>query len=425
MNVPFKDRVTMKFIYSFLFFLLIATGLTAQSADGVNCDDLAYERQGKHHNTSGFMESHQETHAAIADTGSDLNHLSTTRSESAFLGIYSNTISREKAKLLGFENPYGSYVTGILQNTAAERAGLQAFDYIYGVDEYRTAEGQSLTTILRRYAPGQSAKLHYVRKGRDRQVQVTFGRREAARRVQIDKCDEPFLGVQSTYTYHEGAGVNVDVIRNSTAQSLGMKDGDVIFSINGYLMIDWEDIATAMDNAKVGETITVKWKREGKEMQASKPVKSYCATKTEQYLAPKDEQPAYTPDWESNPKPQSSVKIGQIKVDIQDISRSEAAEVQRRHQLVLITASTLPVEQLKIQPNDRQDKFVLSFELPSRGSTLVSIYNDSGRNVYEYDKGNFSGRFSDELDLARNGLGTYYLLIKQGDRVNSKRLSLQ
>ncbi|MEM1220930.1 MAG: hypothetical protein AAGH79_18560, partial [Bacteroidota bacterium] len=48
--------------------------------------------------------------------------------ESAFLGVRSDDISREKAKKLGFSNYYGDYVTKVIKNTAAEKAGIQPND---------------------------------------------------------------------------------------------------------------------------------------------------------------------------------------------------------------------------------------------------------------------------------------------------------
>ena len=41
-------------------------------------------------------------------------------SKRAFLGVHSEEISKTKAQLLNFDNPYGAYITLVIQNTAAE-----------------------------------------------------------------------------------------------------------------------------------------------------------------------------------------------------------------------------------------------------------------------------------------------------------------
>ena len=60
--------------------------------------------------------------------------------------------------------------------------------------------------------------------------------------------------------------------------------------------------------------------------------------------------------------------------------------------------------------------------LPESGNTTVKIFNDSGRMVYDYELGNFTGQFDDEVDLLKNGNGAYYLEIKQGKRSISKKI---
>lgn len=337
--------------------------------------------------------------------------------EYAFLGIYSNIISKAKAKKLGFENPYGSYVSSVIGNTAAERADIQPFDYIYGIDEYRTGEGQSLTHILRRYRVGEEATVHFVRRNQDRQISVTFGSREEARREETDRCEEPFLGVQSSHSYVERTGVSVNIIRNSTAQTLGMQDNDLITRINGYLMIDWEDISTAINNMDVGSTIEVNWVRNGRDMQGSAAIMSYCQTKTNQIVP--DRIPRTTQ------RPDSRLDLKEVEIIVSDISRAETDEMKRRHNVDLHPANELGMQSIRITTRPEKGIFQLSFDLPNRGRTVVRIYNDQGRNIYEYDLGAFSGPFSDEVDLSQNGAGTYYLLVQQNGKSAGKKIILK
>jgi len=45
----------------------------------------------------------------------------------AFLGVNTNHVSEEKAKVLGFKNSDGVYVTEVIENSAAEKTGIQPF----------------------------------------------------------------------------------------------------------------------------------------------------------------------------------------------------------------------------------------------------------------------------------------------------------
>lgn len=371
--------------------------------------EVAYEREGKSHQASALIKSRETTQVEekVSQSG-----------EHAFFGIESRSISKAKAKKLGFDNPYGSYVDKVIGNTAAERAGIQPFDYIYGIDEYRTGEGQSLGYLLQRYAVGDRATIHYVRQNRERQAPVTFGSRDERRYEKVDRCDEPFFGVRSSHTYVERTGVLVEILSNSTAKSLGMQTGDLITRINGYPMIDWEDISAAINNMKSGNAIAIEWLRNGKEMEARGPIMSYCQYKTNQIV------PDRIP---SNVTPRSGTvpNVGNLEVVVSDINSLEASEMKRRYRVELKPANEIQLRSIRIATRPEKGVFQLSFELPNRGETVVRIYNNLGRNIYVYDLGPFSGQFSDEVDLSQNGVGTYYLLVKQNGKSAAKRLMVR
>lgn len=371
---------------------------------------VTYDREGDPMQVSGPIRSRTETDEIQEYRSS---------AESAFLGIYSNTISVAKAKKLGFENPYGSYVSGVIGNTAAERANIQPFDYIYGVDQYRTGEGQDLTDILQKYEVGDQATVHFVRRTQEREVGVTFGSRNDRRLTKVDKCDEPFLGVQSSHSYVERTGVSVAIVDNSTAQNMGMEDHDLITRINGYPIIDWSDIATAIDNMTVGATIEVNWVRSGREMKERAAIMSYCQTKTNQIV----------PDPGSSLLSRRSVDqtdLRNVTVQVADVNSQEAREMQRLYQVSLNTENQLGIRSIRIATQPTKGKFQLSFELPDQGKNVeVKIYNNLGRSIYDYENVSFTGSFSDEVDLSQNGIGTYYLHVRQNGKSASKRLILQ
>lgn len=376
---------------------------------------VAFERDGRSMKATAVIKSHEATYDDQEEQ-EDREDQGDQEAESAFLGVYSNSLSRTKAHKLGFDNPYGSYVTKVIPNTAADRARIQPFDYIYGVDEYRTGEGQSLTVILHKYEVGDRANLHLVRKNREIQVPVTFSSREDRREVETDRCEEPFLGVQSSHTYVEGTGVSVVIIENSTAKALGMQDNDLITHINGYPILDWDDIRTAINNMAVGTNVQVVWKRAGREMKASHTIANYCETITNQIIYKENSRRDLTVRAPALPD------LSNLEVVIGDINATEAGEMKRRYNVELSQDNTVSLQSIRIDTHAERGVFELSFELPRSGETTVRIFNNLGRNIYVYELGSFSGRFSDEVDLSQNGVGTYYLHVQQGGRSASKRL---
>ena len=357
----------------------------------------------------------------------------------AFLGIYTDMISEEKARKLGFENPYGSYVTGILKNTAAEKAGIKPFDYLYGIDEYRVGENQSLGGIMKKYRPGDKATLHFLRKGRKSSASIQFGRHDEAEKVSRNSCEDPFFGIIQLSKSGDSNvdGVSVKPVKGSTAEELGLMEGDVITAINGYKIIDWQDITTAIEMLNPGETIAVDYRRDNKSMKASKAIRSYaetkkcencdCGQKEEVVISLKKPDFKVNFNWndkDDNHKPSAPrIDPDAAKVTMENITSSESSSLKSKG-LDFSNNSTLSVENLRLAPNPNAGMFSLDFRLSSSGETVVRLYNAAGRVIYEYELGNFSGDFHDSVDISQNGPGDYFLQITQNGKVFSKKIVL-
>lgn len=384
--------------------------------------EVEFERDGAMRTASAPIQSRAATQQQYKE------RIKVERNSGAFLGIYSNTLSREKAKKLGLDNYYGSYVTGVIGNTAAERAGIEPFDYIYGIDEYRTGARQNLGTILSKYEPGERARVYYIRKGSDRSTNITFGSRSEAVYKEVDKCDEPFFGVSGDHSRSWNKGVPVQVIAKSTAESLGMEDRDVILTINDYTIIDWDDISTAIDNMSVGENIKVTYMRDNRELTGIQAIKSYCETKglsgIDQFNFGDREIVVTGIERKNSDRTFKAVDFTNVVVNVQDISQEESSKL-RSVGGVRLGNNTLQVNNLELAPNPQKGLFKLRFNLPGSGSTRVQIFNDTGRNIYDYDLGNYSGSFEDEVDISQNGNADYFITVSQNNRVMAKKIVLR
>ncbi len=365
--------------------------------------------------------------------------------ETPFLGVYSNGISRNKAKKLQFKNSEGSYVTGIIGNTAAAKAGLQPFDYIFGIDEYRTDHGRSLTYILKKYDPRDEVTIHYYRNGEKQQKKIRLGKRSDAEYNKRGKREDPFLGVeQSNRDWDESTfGVRVNIVDNSTAGSIGLEDGDLITHINGFPILDWTDMGTAIDMMEVGNQMNVTYVRKGQIRNSNGAIKSLADTKynnsysnsrntnTNKNYNSKDGKNTKVEVWTKDKSGSSDYydlpetrDVGGMQVRIGDLSNSTITQLNNRYELELSTRNNLSISGLSLVPNAKKGQFDLKFDLASKGNTIVDIYNGEGRNIYNYELDNFSGDFEDTVDLAQNGEGAYYLIIRQDGKSIGKTLNL-
>ncbi len=415
--------------------------------------EVAFEREGRQLNAKGTVKAYDEVYPKSKDGkwNLDIDWDETGKADivigddwgnswddfeqdenRAFIGIYTDMISKEKATKLGLDNPYGTYITGIIPNSGADKAGLKPFDYIYGFDEYRAGEQQNLGLVLKKYKPGDQATVHFVRKGKKATASLTFTKPMKEKKEDMDSCKDGFFGIIQKDN-DEDDGVTISPVKGSTAAELGLQEGDIITNINGYRMLDWQDITTAINLVKPGETISVDYERNGKAMKGSKPLKSLAETKNCANCDCGEKESvviATTPGgnwggWPSSSKsetPMPRMDMKNAKVSTDNITADEADEL--RNKGVNLGTNSLSVDGLRISPNASTGQFALEFNLATSGNTIVKIYNPNGRELYEYDLGSFSGKFSDNVDLGQNGPGSYFLEVTQGGKVFTKKVVL-
>jgi S1-C subfamily serine protease len=340
-----------------------------------------------------------------------------------YLGLQYDNLSIEKARKLGFEDHNGIYITKIYEKTAADRAGLLVFDYLYGVDEYVIGKEQPLGLIMQKYAAGDEAVLSVLRDGGKVKLDVVFGMASDKKVEVSDKCKKPFFGIVQINSKDKLEGVMVDIVPNSTAKAMGMTKGNVILSINNHNTYDWTDITVAIYQLKVGQEISVVYLQDGKKVKKSRPIKSYCDTKDIEdhgrIEASGDESGSWTEVAPGLLEEGETVDINNVNLMISDISTEEAGLMQ-----YATSTSNLKVDYLAISPHPASGKFLLEFTLPGNGDLGVRLHNGAGREIYSYEMSGFTGAFSDTVNISQNGTGNYFIEIKHGDKHLSKKITL-
>jgi len=394
----------------------------------------------------------------------------------AFLGVNSKTLSYEKAEKLGFENPHGVYITGVVRNTAADKAGLQPFDYIYAIDEFELTDNQRLKDILDEYEPGDLVSIYFIRKGEYQAVSVRLGRSDNFCTTN-NFVKKSFLGVQKERINNDG--IEISVIEGTSAERLGLRDGDIITEIDGIKMVDWSDLTLMMRTKSADENIEITYLRNGQSSQVSGDLRSYAQGQAERWesygrnhedkwdrfenkierLGDKIEDEAedleieiekrvedyfkrrrarkndrieyndsgYEENYRINRSPNDLVEesperpqVADLEASIESATNEELNNLERNFDLE--NDGGLTVENISLRPNSDTGHFNLSFDLPQKGNTIVQLHNTAGRVIYEYEMGSFSGHFEDDVDVSQNAPGEYFLIVKQNDNTTIKKV---
>ena len=198
----------------------------------------------------------------LADKG-----LEEKETNAAFLGVITKEISDTKMEILGFNTKYGEYISLVYPNSPAAKGGLTIFDYIVEVDGRKLNRQRRLSDALSYYQAGDKVSITYIRNGMTKDTKVELARRSDVREpTRPTRNESAYLGIRqsSDYSYSREKGVKVNVVRGTAASEMQLRNGDIIFSIDGYRMVDWNDITTILDYKRAGQKVLIKYYRQGK-----------------------------------------------------------------------------------------------------------------------------------------------------------------
>ncbi|GIV31130.1 MAG: hypothetical protein KatS3mg029_0481 [Saprospiraceae bacterium] len=358
----------------------------------------------------------------------------------AFIGVHISSVSKEKARKLGFDNPYGAYVTAVVPRSPAEEAGIQLFDYIYGVDEFRVGEEQSLSDIMRRYKPGDEVTLHIIRKSKPIQVRLTLSEPVRAEYQEPeDDCQDPFLGITHDESHPASEGLRIEVVEGSTAQDLGLQDGDVIIGIDGWKMVDWDDVTRAINARKPGDPIEVEWLRNGKAMKASKPIKSLAETRNcedcdcgeeETVEIRIDDLPDLTWNFKEKTREEGKSKSNarparKLSIEVSDPTSEEMDWLRDKGLIQTNTTGSVPVKNIRLQAGTEPGNIDFRFELSATADLRIELVDRKGWNLYVAELISYAGQVNERLEIPADAPTDYFLIIstKSGSLVKKIRVT--
>jgi serine protease Do len=160
-----------------------------------------------------------------------------------FLGVSTQVLDRDMSASLGFKGTDGVLVTEVSDDSPAAKAGIAVEDIIVSVDGLPVRDPASLSTVVRRLAPGGTVAVVIVRAGETLTKQVTLGERQLSA---VDTTENPLGAAIREVTDDERirlnipAGIGVVITRLEDWSQLarrGVQVGDVILSV-GNVRVD-------------------------------------------------------------------------------------------------------------------------------------------------------------------------------------------
>ncbi len=207
--------------------------------------------------------------------------LKVKKSNQGWLGVSIQDMTSELAQKKGMKTKEGAYVTDVVEESPAEKAGLKENDVILKFDDRTVSDAEDLVRAVRRSEPESRVEVVVMRQDQRKTLTVQIGNRPKpdihafsfrAPRAHIFSSSSMYGLSLMTLTKQlgeyfgapRGRGVLVqEVDGESAAEKAGFKAGDVIVKVGDESVRRIDDIRWALDEYDEGDRVEFAVLRKG------------------------------------------------------------------------------------------------------------------------------------------------------------------
>ncbi|HEY4559934.1 MAG TPA: PDZ domain-containing protein, partial [Lysobacter sp.] len=200
---------------------------------------------------------------------------STGRVARGQLGVQVQAIQPSMAQSLGLPNAAGALVNGVMDGSAAARAGLRVRDVIRAVNGRQVNDSSDLPPLIGALAPKSRVELTVVRDGKTLQVPVVLDELSVAATGEdggtgpsvappASPSSNSSLGVavqdlsaaeRQRLGLGNGEGVRIASVEGTSAREAGLRPGDVILQVGRSAVGSAGDLSRAVSAVPRGQAI--------------------------------------------------------------------------------------------------------------------------------------------------------------------------
>ncbi|WP_153915450.1 DegQ family serine endoprotease [Shewanella sp. TC10] len=146
------------------------------------------------------------------------------------LGVTGRDLDNELAKAFGLETQHGGFISEVMPDSAADKAGLEAGDIIVSVNGKKIKNFQELRAKVATMGAGAKVKIGFIRDGDKETTNVVLGESTSSSGAGDDALHPMLEGAQLNNT-RKGIEIT-EVAQGSPAARNGLEKGDLIVGLN-------------------------------------------------------------------------------------------------------------------------------------------------------------------------------------------------
>lgn len=164
------------------------------------------------------------------------------------LGVRGGNLNQELADALGLDRTQGAWVSEVVEDGAAAKAGIQAGDVILAIDGTPVLSFAELAAKVGTIGAGRNITLTILRDGDERQVDVELEKR-VADQIEAASVHPGLQGAELTSDDRQGIRVT-SVESGSPAERIGLRENDVILAVNRQPVSSNRELQQAIQSSR-------------------------------------------------------------------------------------------------------------------------------------------------------------------------------
>lgn len=168
------------------------------------------------------------------------------------LGVQGGEVTSELAEALGYESSKGAFISQVVPDSAADKAGLKAGDVVVSVNGKSIDTFSELRAKVATLGAGKKITLGVIRDGKSKSFDVTLGE-STNMKAKAETLHEGLKGAELSNTTPSDViqGVKVSsVAENSPAAQYQLKQGDIIIGVNRQRVKNLAELRSIVDKHK-------------------------------------------------------------------------------------------------------------------------------------------------------------------------------
>lgn len=174
----------------------------------------------------------------------------------AILGVNGVELDNEMADKLNIENTNGFYISNVVENSGAQKAGLKANDVIVKLDNVKISTFSDLNGYISTKKPNDVVDVAFLRNGKMQHANVRLIKQDVAKVSALGLALENLTSAELK-KLNISNGVRIVAITNKELMYYGVQVGYIITSIDDNKVYTIDDVNNMIANKTSGEVMRI------------------------------------------------------------------------------------------------------------------------------------------------------------------------